>query len=158
MISASSFSSKGHNFIFLHEWIEFHCTYVTHVHYCFILRWVPGLILELSTVNSDTVNMFRGPYCLPTMILLTRKKCYIWTGKFYFFLNNFIHLHFKWHSPSELLLHKPPIPPPLFPLPFASMWMLLHLLTHSCLTTLASPYAGPSSLHKTKASPPIDVR
>jgi hypothetical protein len=31
-------------------------------------------------------------------------------------------------------------------------------LTHSCLTTLASPYAGASNLRRTKASHPIDFR
>ena len=38
-------------------------------------------------------------------------------------------------------------------LPFASMRVLLHPLTHSCLTALASPYAGASSLHRTKGLP-----
>ena len=38
-------------------------------------------------------------------------------------------------------------------LPFTSMRVLLHPLTHSCLTTLASPYAGASSLHRTKGLP-----
>ena len=32
------------------------------------------------------------------------------------------------------------------PLPFASMRVLLHPFTHSCLTPLASPYAGAPSL------------
>ena len=42
----------------------------------------------------------------------------------------------------------PPQPPhPIsLSLPFASMRVLLHPLTHSCLTTLASPYTGASSL------------
>jgi hypothetical protein len=39
---------------------------------------------------------------------------------------------------------------PLSPLPFASMRVLLHPFTHSCLTALASPYAGASSCHRTK--------
>ena len=36
---------------------------------------------------------------------------------------------------------------------FASMRVLLHPLTHSCLTTPASPYTGSSSLHRTKGIP-----
>ena len=35
---------------------------------------------------------------------------------------------------------------PLFPLPFASVRVLLHPFTHSCFTPLASPYTGASSL------------
>ena len=49
----------------------------------------------------------------------------------------------------------PPQPPqthPPLPLPFASMRALLHPIT------LASPYTGASNLHRTKASPPMDVR
>jgi hypothetical protein len=42
-----------------------------------------------------------------------------------------------------------PIPSPLSPLPFASMRVLLHPLTHSCLTALASPYTGALS-HRNK--------
>ena len=59
---------------------------------------------------------------------------------------------------SDFPCYKPLIPYPLLPLPFASMRVLLHPLTHSCLTALASPYAGASNLHRTKGSPPIDVR
>ena len=44
-----------------------------------------------------------------------------------------------------------PPQPPSYPFPFASMWMLPYLLTHSHLTTLASPYAVASSLHRTKS-------
>ena len=48
----------------------------------------------------------------------------------------------------------PPMPSLLFLLPFASMRELFHLLTHSCLTILASPYTwGIKS-----PSPPTDVR
>jgi hypothetical protein len=35
-------------------------------------------------------------------------------------------------------------------LPFASMRVFLHPLTHSCLSTLTSPYAGASNLHRNK--------
>ena len=49
---------------------------------------------------------------------------------------------------SSTTLH----PIPLCLLPFASMRVLLHLLTHSHLTPLPSPYAGASSL----PSLPID--
>lgn len=45
-----------------------------------------------------------------------------------------IHLYFKWYSPAWLLLHNPPVPSPLFLL-FASMLVLLHPLTHSCLSS-----------------------
>jgi hypothetical protein len=39
------------------------------------------------------------------------------------------------------------------PLPFTSKKMLPHTPTHSCLTPLASPYSGASSLQKTKVVP-----
>jgi hypothetical protein len=39
-----------------------------------------------------------------------------------------------------------PIPFPFFPISFVFMRVLLHPFTHSCLTTLTSPYAGASSL------------
>ena len=39
------------------------------------------------------------------------------------------------------------LPPP------ASTRGLLYLPTHSCLTTLTSPYAGAPSLHRTKGLP-----
>jgi len=69
------------------------------------------------------------------------------------FINHFIHLHFKIYPPSQLPFHKPLIPSLLSPVPFASRRVLLHLLTHSHLTALASPYARASSLHKTKGVP-----
>ena len=49
-----------------------------------------------------------------------------------------------------------PSNPPLFspvPFPFASMRVLLFSLTHSHLTSPASPYAGALSLHRTKGLP-----
>ena len=49
------------------------------------------------------------------------------------FINHFINLHFKGNTPSWLSLHRPLIPSPLSPLPFASMRVLVHPLTHSCL-------------------------
>ena len=67
----------------------------------------------------------------------------------FIFFNHFIHLHFKCYPHSQLPLHKPPI----LSLPFASMRMLLHPLIYSCLNTLASPYAGTSSLHRIKGLP-----
>ena len=42
---------------------------------------------------------------------------------------------------------------PHLPSPFASTGVLLHPLTHSHCTTLASPYAGASNLHRTKGLP-----
>ena len=46
-------------------------------------------------------------------------------------------------------------PQTLHPIPlfFASKRVLPHPHTHSCLTLLASPYAGASSLHRTKNLP-----
>ena len=40
----------------------------------------------------------------------------------------------------------------------ASMRVLLHPSTHSCLNALAFLYPGASSLHRTKGLPPIDTR
>ena len=68
---------------------------------------------------------------------------------FFFFINHFICWHLKWYPP---FLGTPPYTPhpiPLLSLHFASLTVLLHPLTHSCLTTLASPYAGASRLHRT---------
>ena len=52
-------------------------------------------------------------------------------------------------SPPQL-----PIPSSLSPLP-ASMRVLPHPPTHSCLSTLSFPYAGSSSLHRTKGLPSL---
>ena len=60
--------------------------------------------------------------------------------------------------PSQFPLHKPPISCLLSTLPFDSMKVLLYPFTHSCLIALAFPYAGASSLHKTKGPPPTDAR
>jgi hypothetical protein len=68
-------------------------------------------------------------------------------------INDFIHLHFKLYPPSWLPLDTHPNPFLLFPFSFASMRVLLHLLTHSNLTVLASPYAGKSNLQRTKGIP-----
>ena len=48
---------------------------------------------------------------------------------------------------------KPPHPIPPFSLLGVSVRVLLHPLIHSCLTILASPYAGASSFHRTKGLP-----
>ena len=52
-------------------------------------------------------------------------------------------------SPFLVPSHSQENPYPI-PLPSASMRVFLHPLTHSCLTALASPYTGASSLHRTK--------
>ena len=46
---------------------------------------------------------------------------------------------------SSFLATLPPTPS-YHPLPFASMRVLLYPFTYSCLTPLASPYAGASNL------------
>jgi hypothetical protein len=68
-------------------------------------------------------------------------------GVFQFFLiiGYFIYLHFKCYPPSCFHLRNPPTPSP----PTASMSVFLHH-PHSCFTDLAFPYAGASSLHRTK--------
>ena len=68
----------------------------------------------------------------------------------FFFKNSFICLHFKWYPPSLVPLHTFPSH---LPTPFASMRMLLHPLTHSCLAALASCYARVPNLHRTKGLP-----
>lgn len=54
-------------------------------------------------------------------------------------------------------LYKPHIASPFSLLPFASMRVLLHSLTHFCHTALASPYAGASSLHRNQ-EPPLPLK
>jgi hypothetical protein len=56
------------------------------------------------------------------------------------FINYFIYLHFN-HCPPHLLL------------PFASKRVLLHPPTHSQLTPPTFPFAGSTSLHRTKSLP-----
>jgi hypothetical protein len=51
-----------------------------------------------------------------------------------------------------------PNPSLLSPFPFSAIRVLLYPLTHSHLNPLASPYAGTSSLHRTKGLPSIDDR
>jgi len=59
---------------------------------------------------------------------------------------------FMYISNDIPLLHTPhPIPPS--PLLFASMMVLLHPLSHSYLTALASPNTGASNLYRTKGLP-----
>ena len=72
---------------------------------------------------------------------------------FFLFFNHFICLHFKWSPSSRFPLHKPPSHRSRSPSPFDSMRVLFHSLTHSCLTALAFPYAGASSLHNTMYFP-----
>ena len=73
----------------------------------------------------------------------------------FIFINHFIHLHFKWYPSFRLPLHKLPHPKTL---PFASMRVLLCPLTHSHLTTLASPMLEHHSSTGPRVSPPIHVR
>jgi len=73
-------------------------------------------------------------------------------GTFFFnvlFLGYFIYISNVIHPLSRLTLRKPPSLPP----PPASMRVLLHPPTHSCLTMLAFPYTGETSLHRTKDLP-----
>lgn len=70
-----------------------------------------------------------------------------------FFIDYFIYLHIKCCNLSGLSSTNPS----LIPLPFASKMVLPHRI-HSCLTTLASPFAGATSLHRTKCLPSIDAR
>ena len=58
-------------------------------------------------------------------------------------------------SPFPVSSLKTPYPIPLYT---ASMRVLYHPPTHSCLTALAFLYPGASSLHRTKGLPPIDAR
>jgi hypothetical protein len=57
---------------------------------------------------------------------------------------------FQMLSPFPVSPHSPPIS---FSLPSASVRVLSHLPTHSWLSTLAFPYLGSSSLHRTKGLP-----
>jgi hypothetical protein len=71
--------------------------------------------------------------------------------KFMIFIGYFIYLHFKCYPPSQVPLHKPPIPT-------ASMRMFAHPPNHSCLSSLVFPYLESSSLHRTKGLPSSDAR
>ena len=55
--------------------------------------------------------------------------------------------------PSRLPLQKLSNPLALSLLHFASMRVFIQPLTYFCLTALASPYSGSSSLHRTKGLP-----
>jgi hypothetical protein len=67
----------------------------------------------------------------------------------FIFIGYFIYLHFKYYSLSQF----PSANPSSLLLPPASMKMLPHPPTHSCLTTLASFYSGASSLDRVKGLP-----
>ena len=53
---------------------------------------------------------------------------------------------------SPFLVSPPQAPHSLLPSP-ASMRVLPHVPTHSCLSGLVFPYPGSSSLHRTKGLP-----
>jgi hypothetical protein len=65
---------------------------------------------------------------------------------FEFFIGYFIYLHSKCYLPSQFPLRNPLTLSP------ASMTVLPHLPTLSCLSILTFPYPG--RLHRTKGSPP----
>jgi hypothetical protein len=67
-----------------------------------------------------------------------------------FFIVYFIYSHFKCYPPFQFPLHKPPISSSLSP---ASMRVLPHQPTHSCLNSIIFPYPGSSSLHRSKGLP-----
>ena len=58
---------------------------------------------------------------------------------------------------SPFSVSSPQTPHPIS-LPFVSMRLHLHPLTHSYFTALASPYTGASILHRIKCLPNIDAR
>ena len=55
-------------------------------------------------------------------------------------------------------LVSPPPTPHSFPLPFASMRVLPHLPTHSCLTPLACPFSVHQASTGPSTFPPTDAR
>lgn len=118
MISASSFlhfSSRGHDFLFLHDWVELLCTCAPHDLYSFIIRWVPGMTLELSVVNTDTAPVYVQVSLPFANHDSSDVKEMVYLGQeilFSFFPNHFIHLLFEWYLPSWLPLHKTPTHPP----------------------------------------------
>ena len=69
----------------------------------------------------------------------------------FYFYYSFYAFTFQIISPSLLPLHKLHLP--ILPLSFDLMRVLLHILTHSHLTDLASHYTGASSLHRTNGLP-----
>jgi hypothetical protein len=62
----------------------------------------------------------------------------------------FLYIYISNEIPFPSYLSTALLPFTLSSLPIASVKMLLHPLTHSCLTTLASLYAKASSLQRTK--------
>jgi hypothetical protein len=84
--------------------------------------------------------MLQVLYILLLLLMIFKKNFY---RLFYLFM-------FQRLSPSWFPLCTPPIPSPLTP---ASMSVLPHQPTHSCLTTLALPYIG-----ELRASSSIDAR
>ena len=85
--------------------------------------------------------------------IITKTFIYLFIYLF-IYINHFIHLHFKWYSPSRITFHKPPSHPRLSP-PHCLYENAPYQLTYSSLTTLTSPSAGTSSLHRTMGLPPM---
>ena len=82
---------------------------------------------------------FDPPCCVYTVWHeVTMLSCLLW-NHFVCVCGYFIYLHFKCCPPSGSPLHKHLIP---YPLPFASMSLLIQPTTHSHLTSPASPMLG----------------
>jgi hypothetical protein len=112
------------------------------------LLWIWSIGVLYSAVSMSTIHILNicSPQILYFIIFMYEIKK--------LFINHSIHLHLKWYPTSRLPIHQPPHPTyTLFPLPFASMRVLLHPATLSCPTAPAFPYTGASNLHRTKSLP-----
>ena len=74
----------------------------------------------------------------------TKLFCLKLLAFFFSFIGYFLYWHFKCYPLLPLETPYPISPPP------ASMRVLPHLPTHSCLPALALPYTGALSVHRTK--------
>jgi hypothetical protein len=93
-----------------------------------------------NTIENIAKNLDLEGIILSEVTHSQRNSPVIFIGYCFIYISNVI-------PPSQFPLHKLPIPSSLPP---ASMRVFPHMPTHSCLSNLASPYPGSSSLYRTK--------
>lgn len=113
----------------------------------------PAVVMHICNLNLSGKVRQEDPKSLLASQPSQSVRCALIEKPQKFFIDYSIYLHIKCCPLSGLSSTNPS----LIPLPFASKRLLPHPI-HSCLTTLASPFAGTTSLHRTKCLPSIDAR